>query len=73
MVDEESLEKEIEVLVLYTLKKLQECFIVHDLSDRQATLSLYYFIKRFVLNGWAGHDPVVVLKNIADAIKKIDK
>jgi len=67
--DEKDMEKKIEFIAVTTLGALKGVFAENKLDDRKATLSLYYFIKVFVVNGWKNHNPIEVLKNAIEVIK----
>lgn len=70
MIDEEKLENEINNLSLETISKLKELFIELNLSDREATLSLMYFVEVFVRITWRGEDPIKVLENVIQVMRE---
>ena len=70
--EEEDMEKKIEFIAITTLGALKGIMQDNKLDDRKATLTLYYFINRFVKNGWKGNKPSEVLKNAIEVIKETD-
>ena len=70
--DEEDMEKKIEFIAVTTLGGLKGIFSENKLDDRQATLMLFYFLNRFIKNGWKGEKPSDVLENAIEVIKATD-
>lgn len=71
--DEQEIEKKIEFLAVTTLRALKGICVEKKCDDRQATLILYYFLNRFVKNGWKGKKPSLVLENAIEVIKEIEE
>ena len=70
MIDEEKLENEINNLSKETISKLKDLFIDLNLSDREATLSLMYFIEVFIKIAWLEENPIKVLENVIQVMKE---
>jgi hypothetical protein len=71
-VDKLDVEGKIEFITLTTLGGLKGVFSDNNFDDRQATLTLYYFLNRFVKHAWKGHKPSDVLLNAIEVIKATD-
>ena len=71
--DEEDMEQKIDFIAITTLRTLKGVFIDNELDDRQATLSLHYFINVLVKNGWKGEDQVDILKETIKIIESLEK
>ncbi len=67
--DEDKLELKIDIIAITTLKALQGVFKDFKLDDRQATLSLYYYLNKFIEGGWKNNNPVEILENAIEVIK----
>lgn len=64
------LEQRIEEKAIETLASLKSAFSICELSDREATLCLAYYINKFVQHGYIGNKPTDVLKNVSEIIEK---
>jgi len=70
--DETEMEKKIESLAVTALRALKGICVENKYDDKKATLILYYFLNRFVKNGWKGKKPSLVLENVISVIKEIN-
>lgn len=69
--DEKDLEKKIEFIAITTLSALKGVFAEKKLDDRKVTLSLYYFLSRFIKHGWKKNKTTDVLKDATEVIEQM--
>ena len=62
--DEENIEEKLDFIAKTTLGALKGVFTDNSLSDREATLTLMYFLEIFVKLGWKGNNPINVLEEV---------
>ena len=77
MVEEDDKEKRIEdklvLLAMTTLGVLKDIFTEEKLDDRTVTLTLFYFMRVFMENGWKGKDIYKVTEGMIECWKYADK
>ena len=71
--DETDMEEKINFIAVTTLGALKDVFEKNGLDDRQATLSLFYFMQVFIENGWKGEDPIKILEETIKVAKFANK
>jgi len=67
--EETNMEERIDFIAKTTLGALKGVFAENNLSDREATLSLMYFIEVCIKLGWKDMSPIIVLQNIIQVIR----
>lgn len=70
---EKRIEDNLLALVMTNLAVLKDIFKKEQLDDRTVTLTLFYFIRVFMENGWKGKDIYKVTEGMIDCWKYADK
>ena len=65
----EDFDDKIHFIAKTTLGGLKGVFVENNLDDREATLSLMYFMEVFVRLGWKGSSPIDVLENLIQVMR----
>lgn len=68
--DEKLIEQKIHTIAVTTLGDLKGVILQNQMDDRQATLTLHYFLTVFCKNAWKTQKPSDILNNTIKIIKE---